>query len=54
MAAGFSLAKYWTIWKSWRPSRHAHLAADHLVGAASRIDDTFLTQKQKPQLVRLS
>jgi integrase len=34
--------------------RYAHLAADHLRGAASRIDDTFLTHKQKPQLVRLS
>jgi len=34
--------------------RYAHLAADHLRGAASRIDGTFLTHKQKPQLVRLS
>jgi integrase len=33
--------------------RYAHLAADHLQGAANRIDDTFLTHKQKPQLVRL-
>jgi integrase len=34
--------------------RYAHLAADHLRGAASRIEGTFLTHKQKPQLVRLS
>jgi hypothetical protein len=34
--------------------RYAHLAADHLRGAASRIDDTFLTHKQKPQFVRLA
>ncbi len=34
--------------------RYAHLAADHLRGAASRIDGTFLTHIQKPQLVRLS
>lgn len=34
--------------------RYAHLAADHLRGAAGRIDGTFLTHKQKPQLVRLS
>ena len=34
--------------------RYAHLAVDHLRGAASQIDDTFLTHKQKPQLVRLS
>ena len=33
--------------------RYAHLAADHLRGAASRIDGTFLTQRAKPQLVRL-
>jgi integrase len=34
--------------------RYAHLAADHLRAAANRINDTFLTHKQKPQLVRLS
>lgn len=34
--------------------RYAHLAADHLRGAATRIDGTFSTHKQKPQLVRLS
>jgi len=34
--------------------RYAHLAADHLRGAATRIDGTFSTPKQKPQLVRLS
>ena len=34
--------------------RYAHLATEHLLGAASRIDGTFLTHKQKPQLVRLS
>ena len=34
--------------------RYAHLASDHLREAASRIDGTFLTHKQKPQLVRLS
>lgn len=34
--------------------RYAHLAADHLRGAAGRIEGTFLTHKQKPQLVRLS
>jgi hypothetical protein len=34
--------------------RCAHLTADHLRGAANRIDGTFLTRKQKPQLVRLS
>lgn len=34
--------------------RYAHLAADHLRGAANRIDGTFLAHQQKPQLVRLS
>jgi hypothetical protein len=34
--------------------RYAHLAADHLRGAASRIDDTLSTHNQKPQLVRLA
>lgn len=34
--------------------RYAHLAADHLRGAANRIDGTFLTHREKPQLVRLS
>ena len=34
--------------------RYAHLAADHLRVPANRINDTFLTHKQKPQLVRLS
>jgi len=34
--------------------RYAHLAADHLRVAAGRINDTFLTHKQKPQRVRLS
>lgn len=32
--------------------RYAHLAADHLRGAACRIDDTFLSHTQNPQLVR--
>ena len=32
--------------------RYAHLAADHLRTAAGRIDDTFSTHGQKPQLVR--
>ncbi|HEX6612273.1 MAG TPA: hypothetical protein VF022_00210 [Rhodanobacteraceae bacterium] len=31
--------------------RYAHLATDHLRGAASRIDGTFLTHKPKLQLV---
>jgi len=35
-------------------ARYAHLAADHLRGAATRIDGTFSTPIQKPQLVRLS
>ncbi|TAL86722.1 MAG: hypothetical protein EPN74_03495 [Rhodanobacter sp.] len=34
--------------------RHAHLVADHLRSGATRIDGTFSTHKQKPQLVRLS
>lgn len=34
--------------------RYAHLAADHLRGAACRIDDTFLTHTKNPQLVRAS
>lgn len=33
--------------------RYAHLAADHLRGAAGRIDGTFAAQRAKPQLVRL-
>ena len=32
--------------------RYAHLAADHLRGAACRIDDTFLAQTKNPQRVR--
>ena len=32
--------------------RYAHLAADHLQGAACRIDATFLPQTKIPQLVR--
>jgi integrase len=32
--------------------RYAHLAADHLRGAACRIDDTFLSQTKNPQQVR--
>ena len=32
--------------------RYAHLAADHLRGAACRIDDTFLAQTKSPQRVR--
>ena len=32
--------------------RYAHLAADHLRGAASRLDDTFLTHKPKLQLIK--
>jgi integrase len=34
--------------------RYAHLATDHLRGAASRIDGTFLTHKPPLQLVRMS
>ena len=33
--------------------RYAHLAADHLQGAAGPISGTFLAQNKKPQLVRL-
>jgi integrase len=33
--------------------RYAHLAADHLRGAANRLNDTFSTHNKKPQLVRL-
>ena len=34
--------------------RYAHLAADHLQGAACRIDATFLPQTKNPQLARVS
>jgi hypothetical protein len=34
--------------------RYAHLAADHLQGAACRIDATFLPQTKNPQLVRVA
>jgi integrase len=34
--------------------RYAHLAADHLQGAAGRISGTFLAHNKKPQLVRLA
>ena len=33
--------------------RYAHLAADHLRGAACRIDDTFLSHTKNPQQVRV-
>ena len=32
--------------------RYAHLASDHLHGAARRLDDTFLTHKPRLQLVK--
>ena len=34
--------------------RYAHLAADHLRGAACRIGVTFAPQTKNPQLVRVS
>ena len=34
--------------------RYAHLAADHLRGAACRIDGTFASHTKNPQLVRAS